>query len=112
MSTVTHNAIIVTSWDVALLDELVAHTTKLGATVVGPSAEVVNGYKTVVVVPDGSKTGWHDDVLGDTAREAVRGWLNERRYSDGSTALEWVEVAYGNDLSTGAYVVTDATRDR
>lgn len=112
MSAITHHAIIVTSWRHELLTALVAHAINLGATVVGPGAEVTNGYKTVVVVPDGSKTGWEDDVLGNEAREAIRYWLNEQRYDDGSSPLEWVEVAYGNDLSTGAYVVTDATRDR
>lgn len=98
MSSVIHHAIVVTSWKEPALVELVALAGKLGATVAGPSAEAINGYRTVVVCPDGSKEGWDDSDNGDAHREKIKSWLNTQRHEDGSSWLEWVEVEYGNDL--------------
>lgn len=98
MSSVIHHAIIVTSWDDMLLSEFAGIASGAGAIVLGPSAEAVNGYRTVVVCPDGSKEGWDDSDKGDNTRTQLKAWANGQRYEDGSSKLEWVEVCYGNDL--------------
>jgi hypothetical protein len=97
MGTVVHHAIIVTGWKEALLVELADLATKLGACVIGPSAEVTNGYRTLVICPDGSKSGWAASDKGDETRTALKTWMDTKRCEDRSSSLEWLEVAYGND---------------
>ena len=99
MGTIVHHAIVITSWKNEALDDLVQFASDAGAVVIGPSSESVNGYRTVTVCPDGSKEGWADSNLGDATRAKIKEWLRAKRYDDDeSSALEWVEVAYGNDM--------------
>lgn len=108
MGYVRHNAIVVTSYDESLLNAAAQKAHDLGMIFMGPSAEGVNCYRSLLVCPDGSKEGWHDSDDGDERRKAFREWLDNRRFSDGSSCLEWVEVAYGND-GPEAEVVVDGT---
>ena len=115
MGTIVHHAIIVTSWKKEALDELVkVAKSELSASVLGPSEEVINGYRTVVICPDGSKEGWGDSNIGDKRREQIKDWLNAQRHDDGSSWVEWVEVQYGNDLDyyAEAAVIDDQWRNR
>lgn len=97
MGYMRHNAIIVTSWNDKLIGEAIAKAKEIGLIVLGPANSVVNSYQTILIAPDGSKEGWTESNTGDRQREQFRDWLNAQRYEDGSTALEWVEVAYGSD---------------
>lgn len=113
MSLIVHHAIIVTSWDDMLLSELAGVASGLGAIVSGPSTQGVNGYRTLTICPDGSKEGWDDSINGDARRAQIKTWMDTKRYDDRSCALEWVEVAYGNDLRpTGPYIVDSETLQR
>lgn len=109
MSTVLHNAIVVTSWgeDSIKCARLKAIALGLLATPIVESR--VNAYWTFLVVPDGSKEGWAESDRGDEAREQFAEYLWAQRVEDGSSSLEWVEVAYGKDIratfSVGAVVV-------
>jgi len=94
---IRHNAIVVTSWDEALIEAAACRARNIGLTVLGPSAEATNGYRTMLVCPDGSKEGWEESDQGDHERESFRDWMNEQRYEDGSTSLHWAEIAYGSD---------------
>ena len=97
MGYIRHNAIVVTSWDAALIDAAACRARNIGLMVLGPSAEATNGYRTMLVCPDGSKEGWEESARGDEMRETFFDWMNEQRHECGRTSLEWAEIAYGSD---------------
>lgn len=66
--------------------------------IVGALSDVcVNGTQTFAIYPDGSKEGWTTSDQGNVFRERLVEWLEEQRYEDGSSPLDWVEVQYGDD---------------
>ena len=97
MGYIRHNAIIVTSSKRDGLEAAANHARELGLTVIGPSEPLMNRYQTILVVPDGSNEGWAESDAGDAQRAAFRKWLEEQVYEDGSSWLEWAEVAFGRD---------------
>lgn len=107
MGYIRHNAIIVTSWEDEAIVEAAAMARQIGLQVLGPSDEALNGYRSVLVCPDGSKEGWDESDRGDERREGFKNWLDDQRYEDGSTSLCWAEIAYGGDYQT-AEIVTHA----
>lgn len=111
MGIVVHRAIVVTSWKESLLIELANRARALDVEVLGPSAAVLNGYRTLVLCPCGSNEGWADDAANRDARCELKDWMDTQRYEDGSTSLEWTEIAYGNDMVGREFqsAVTDDT---
>lgn len=97
MSYMLHHAIIVTSWDGFRMMAAAKKLNEIGLSFLGPSAEAVNGYRTLLVPPDGSKDGWDASEIGNQRRDEFIAWLDSQRYEDGSTPMEWVEVSYGGD---------------
>ncbi len=59
--------------------------------------EVVNGSRSFLVPPDGSKEGWEESDVGDNRRELFKDWLRAQAYEDHSTPLHWVELRYGGN---------------
>jgi hypothetical protein len=57
----------------------------------------MNGARTFLVAPDGSKEGWTLSDEFDSRRAAFIEWLREQAHEDGSTPLQWVEVQYADD---------------
>jgi len=106
MGYIAHNAIVVTSWNSDSIEAAACFARNLGMTVLGPSAEAVNGYRSILVCPDGSKEGWQPSDEGDERRAGLREWMHSQAYSDGSSPLEWVEVRYGSDDRTAAVTNT------
>jgi hypothetical protein len=94
MGYVRHNAIIATAWQPSAVRALVQFAEDVGAEAI-EGDERTNGYRTVVITPDGSKEGWESSAEGDTARAKIREWL--RRAGDSDLFFEWCEVAYGDD---------------
>lgn len=101
MGYMRHNAIVVTTWSDERLEQFAMFATEQGARLLvqAPIAAGMNGYRSALVCPDGSKEGWDTSNNGDMVRAAIRKWLAEQRYDDGSSAFEWVEIAYGCDDS-------------
>ena len=97
MGYMRHNAIVVTSWSEVSIVAAAQKANELGLQVLGPSDSVINGYCSLLICPDGSKESWLDSNVGEDRREAFRAWLDGQKYDDGSTNLEWVEIAYGDD---------------
>jgi hypothetical protein len=99
MGYMRHHAIVVSSWDDAAIQRAHEKARKLfqaeQVTEVLPA--VVNGYRSFLVGPDGSKEGWEASDAGDEARKLFTTWLNTQRYEDLSTSLRWVEVQYADD---------------
>jgi hypothetical protein len=96
MGTMIHDAIVVTSWKTDLLRQAAQVATTLGLLVVGPHEPVINAISTFVVCPDGSKEGWAASYAGDELRNKFVEWLDKQRYEDGSSALAWVAIRYGD----------------
>ena len=92
------HAIVVTSWENKAI--LRAHKKAkeiFGEQVSSVTPTAINGYRSFLIPPDGSKEGWEESNFGDSNRKAFKDWLNSQRYEDGSTNLNWVEVQYNDD---------------
>lgn len=87
-----HHAILVTSYEgKKRLKKVKAVAEAVGCKVIGPSDDVINGYSTLCVVPDGSKEGWEESDRGDDSRSKFIAYLVKQG------CFDWVEVAYGHD---------------
>lgn len=97
MGTIIHHSIVVASWDLSALcaAHQIAHSLGLQPSALQTGA--LNGYCSFFVPPDGSKEGWPESDRGNERRAQFKRWLVAFREADGSSALEWVEVAFGND---------------
>lgn len=100
MGYIRHHAVVVTAFSEEYAIKAAKAATDTNNTVSGPTASPVNGYWTIVIVPDRSKEGWKDSSDGDVYRAAIKCWL--RSMGD---YYEWVEVAYGHD--DGKALITD-----
>jgi hypothetical protein len=74
MGYIKHHAIVVTSWNDALIVEAHAKAVEYCRLVTPLSETGVNGYRSFLIAPDGSKEGWGDSDLGDAEREAFIRW--------------------------------------
>lgn len=106
MGYMRHNAIVVTSWNTDVIEAAACRARNIGLTVIGPSAALINGYRTMLVCPDGSKECWEESDQGDRRRADFRDWMNAQRHEDGSSSLEWTEIAYGSDDCTAEVEAT------
>lgn len=97
MGWIRHHGIVVTSWNDESIEK--AHATASGMfTAVTPIVESkINGYRTFLVAPDGSKEGWADSELGDAQRDAFIKWMDAQAYEDGSNSLSWLEYEHDVD---------------
>ena len=85
---------------------------------VAPTAitpEAVNGSRSFLVPPDGSKEGWPESDAGDARRAEFIAYLNGTKYEDGSSPLKWVEVRvsdYDHELTIErSHITPDSTED-
>jgi hypothetical protein len=102
MGYLCHHAFVVTgsrpgSGDLDVL--IAAHSTarELGLEPTELTPLVLNGFRSFMIPPDGSKAGWPEDAEGNRKRAAFREWLAAQNYADGSSPVQWVEVQYGDD---------------
>lgn len=107
MGHMRHNAIVVSSWKDALIEE--AHDEAVAIFNAGHGVDrqfdlvtqitepSINGYRTFLVAPDGSKEGWSASDEFDTRRDKFVEWMESKRYEDGSTSLTYVEVQFADD---------------
>jgi len=98
MGYIRHHTIVVTSWNQKKI--LKAHN-KAIEIFNGSTSNIVesnfNMYYSFFVAPDGSKEGWTESKIGDDRRKKFIDWLNSKAYSDGSNALQFAELFYGDD---------------
>ncbi len=96
MGTIHHHSIVVTCWNPSYLKKAHEQATKIFDWVSPISPEVVNGYTSFFIPPDGSKEGWGASNLGESLRTGFINWLNkEMTYEDHAHKVEWVEVGFG-----------------
>jgi len=97
MGYIKHHAILVTSYDERIA---LAHN-KAKDIFHGLVSDIVksrvNGYASFFIAPDGSKEGWEQSYEGDRERDAFIQWINEQAHEDGSNAISYAEVFYGED---------------
>src|SRR5262249_44412475 len=97
MGYMRHHAIVVASWKLGLLEAAHAKAESIFKWVSPISPQMVNRFASFFIPPDGSKEGWDESNEGDVERDRFIEWLNTQRYEDGSTALDFVEVQFGDD---------------
>lgn len=106
MGDTRHHAIIVTSWDEPRIVDVHRAAQAIfsppfglgyGGIWVSPlSPKSVNGHRSFFVAPDGSQEGWDASEVGETRRDGFVALLRGNCYEDGSNALAWAEVQYGD----------------
>lgn len=106
MGYMVHHMIVVTSWDQELIQEAYAKAQEIfgGKDESGRFLAItpiitspVNFYYSFFIPTDGSKEGWDDSDAGDNKRQEFVDWLNQQRFEDQSTSLDWALVQYGDD---------------
>lgn len=97
MGYMSHHAIVVTSYNEELIIKAHKFAKKFCTTVTEITPPSINGYRSFMVAPDGSKEGWEESEQGNLDRDNFIEWLNKQQYEDGSSALKWVEVMFGDD---------------
>lgn len=114
MGYMKHHAIVITSWKKGLIESAREEAMKLfdPRQVSEVTPETVNGYRSLLIAPDGSKEGWAESDRGNMARDVFVGWIKEQTYEDGSNPFDWVEVMYGDDDTLACGVVRDGDEDR
>lgn len=111
MGHVAHHAIIVTGWDENLVERAHAIATETFDNVTPIAGSYVNGYRSFLVAPAGSKEGWTESDDGDDRREKFKAAMLEHPFvepgEDGPCAMiAWVEVHY-NTLAPWTAVIAD-----
>lgn len=97
MGYMRHHAIVLTSWSTEHLNNAHNKATDLGMLVTPITKGAVNGYRSFLVAPDGSKEGWDESEDGDRRRTDLVEWLESQRTEDGGTYIDWVEVQFGDE---------------
>lgn len=111
MGYIKHHAIIVVSWDDKLLKKVHAKAKKIfkekfaqdelvrnGEKLVSPIIDsIINSYQSFFIAPDGSKEGYNTSTLGNDARDEFIKYIKSLAYSDGSNAVNYTEVFFGED---------------
>jgi hypothetical protein len=99
MSVINHNSIIATTLDKKEFERVAKWIeNNFSPEVIDLFAfksSLVNGYQTIVMVPDGSNEGWEESNLADEARNEFIAELEKANFSDGSSPWSYVEVGFG-----------------
>lgn len=107
MSYLRHHAIIVTACDHNhILDANNAameyfFDTQVSDIVISP----ISRYYSFVVFTDGSKEGWDESDIGDSAREKLVSWL--KSYKADYCPFSFAEFQYGDDNGDNKILQTD-----
>lgn len=116
MGYIAHHAIIVTGADYNnAIVKAHAKAKELGCCVTSLTAKAVNGYRSFLIAPDGSKEGWQESDAGDQRRAEWIEWTKTTLHEDGSGPLEWVEVRFGSDdnkAEVSDHAWSDENRER
>jgi len=56
---------------------------------------LINSHTTTILAPSGSKKGWDTDIMATKLRKRFIKFLESKKYMDGSSSYQWVEVGFG-----------------
>lgn len=87
MGIINHNAIIATTWNTEVFGKVSEFTKNNNPNVFLLSDKQINGYRTIVLVPDGSKEGWPESDEFDDLRDRFIKKLESCAYDDGSNPV-------------------------
>jgi len=109
MSYIVHNNIVVTCNDYAADKFSKVHKAAIESfgSLVSPIIKTeLNGYLSFFIATDGSKEGWPEAALAEKKRIAFCDYIDTFAYEDGSTPIDYVDIAYGENPSGGhqAYI--------
>lgn len=109
MSTIIHDAIVVSSFSEDDIGEAAKHAHQLGLIVSTVMPGVVNGWRTFMIAPDGSGEGWQESIDFDVRRAKWIDWAVDAITTE-RLALDFVHVRFGMDANDfgGATVVTSS----
>ena len=102
MGYMCHHAIIVTSWDERSIVaahkkacELFGDQNFLGriSEITEITPQVINGYMSFLISPDGSKEGWEHSERGHNARNKFIQWLSSQK----KNWCQYAEVQFGDE---------------
>jgi len=112
MGYVRHVALVVTGHDYSdAIDRAHVEAVRIcGERVTSLIRSPVNGYRSFMAAPDGSKLGWRESDEATEQREQLKSWMKLTRHEDGSGPLAWVEVQFGDD-ELDTRVVDDSDAD-
>ncbi len=105
MGHIRHHAVVVTSLDEGIEPFHAKAVEIFGGAVSAIVNSEVNGYRSFLVAPDGSKEGWEVSADGERRRHEFIAYLTQRRRDHPWDALDWVLIQYGDDLGEPARVV-------
>ena len=97
MGYICHHAILVTSYSHQRLQDAHDKAARLFRNVSPIMPSLANDKGSFFVPPDGSKEAWAISNEGDLNRAEFVGWLKDQAFDDGSSALQWCEVQFGDD---------------
>lgn len=111
MGYMRHHAVVVTTYRDDLMSAAHAKAVEIfnADMVTGVTPAMMNGWRSFLVAPDGSKEGWTLSDECDERRSQFIAWLKQQAYDDGSSSLQWVEVQFGDDMQEAK--VTDSYDD-
>jgi hypothetical protein len=126
MGVIQHDAIIATTWDEVVFSKMKTWIEQLEVELDADYNKRVpqelflfsgerqsNGYRTITMIPDGSKEGWAASDYGDKLRDMFVAQLAKDDYPDGSSNWSWVEVTFGEkgrQVTNGdTWIVCDLT---
>lgn len=105
MGNINHNAVIATTWNNDCFERMVAWISQLKhenpfdnnnpPEMFMISGRVINGYRTIILIPDGSNEGWKESEVGNNLRDTFIQRLEEDKYEDESSPWDYIEVGYG-----------------
>lgn len=98
MGYIKHHAIVVTSFDRAVISEVNTKAIEVfGCAVSGLVISEVNQFFSFFIGPDGSSEHWSESNDGDFKRFEFIAYLQSFCYGDGSSMVKWVELTYADD---------------
>ena len=98
MGYIRHDAIIATSWKDEHLAAARAKAEEIGLKCSEIMESPINGYKSFMIVPDGSKEGWIDSGTGEERRAEWKAWMRcHDKEEEPCMWVDWAHVNFGGD---------------
>lgn len=97
MSYTKHNSIIVIGSYGTYIEEAHKKASEIFPQITNIVMSPINGVRSFLIPPDGSKEGWLESDIGDAQRAQFKTYIETLRYDDGSHPLTCIEVITSDD---------------
>lgn len=106
MGYIRHDAIVVTGFQDKEFKSAHRKAVQLHLEVTEITESKINGYKSFLIIPDGSKEGWANSDNGDVARDAWKKWVRKQK----KLYIDFAHVSFGGDEPDNARLVDNNER--